>query len=164
MDLDLIFTASLHEEGAWMTVKDAAGDKTSVRIKLMGVHSKQWRETKRLREAQQQIYLKLIDLGKTKEADDYYSEMLSEEDLMARVTMDWENMPDPNEATRGQDFKFSEDNAKLIYTLAPHILDQCDKFFTNAVNFTKRSASKSESTLSGPSTHTEEESTTENQG
>jgi len=164
MNLDLLFTAQPHEDGAWMVVDDVLGKKTSIRIKLKGVHSKTWRETKRLRDAQQQIYLKLIDLGKTKEASEYHESMLTDEDLMARVTMDWENMPDPREETFGNDIEFSEENAALIYRCAPKILDQCDTYFSNALNFTRPSAQKSESTPNGPSTHTEETTTQQNQG
>lgn len=151
MNLDLLFTATPHEEGAWLTLKDALGDDTGVRVKLMGYHAKAWREVRQMYDAQQHIYGQLLS-KESDSAEEFKRGMMTLDDLMAKAFLDWENMPDP---AGGGLLEFSPKNAALICRLSPVIVKQCDKFFSDAANFIRPSAQKSGNTPNGPSTHTE---------
>lgn len=116
IDPALLFTADAHEAGAVLVVKDIYGKDTDVKIRLKGIHSKAWRDMVKQRDLMSMV------------SDD----LPSPESMFAEVTIGWDGMPNP---ANGEPLEFSKDNALMIYTKAPLIFEQVNRFIANHANF-----------------------------
>ena len=117
-DANLIFTADAHEAGAVMTVKDINLNETDITIRLMGTDSKAWREIVAERD-------RAIVSGESTGG-------MSDEELVALLTLGWEKMPNPN----GEGLlEFSKENAVMVYQKAPFLFEQANRFAAKRVNF-----------------------------
>lgn len=119
MDIDKLYTADAHEEGAEMQVKDFNGKEIDCWIKVVGVDSKKFRN--------ESLTLKR-NLVKN---DDVDVEAVKAESL-ANVTLDWRGFE-----SKGKELPFSQKAVKKLYEDAPYIMDQVDRFISKRANFTK---------------------------
>jgi hypothetical protein len=115
MEISDLYTVEAHEAGSEMRVLSPSnGDDTNFYIRLMGPDSKQYREA--VRTFQMQL------LEKVKGADI---------DLLVAVTKGWRGLKD-----KKKDVVFSPEAAKDLYTNAPFIASQIDRYIADRRNFT----------------------------
>ena len=128
--LQLFDTVGQSEAGSWLHLDrpdngekaylDDAG-KQPLRIKLKGPDSKAW--VSFVRKARKEV-----DSKKSIEETD-----LEEAQLMARLTLDWENIPD----SEGKPMKFNSDDAIGVYLRYKDIRIQAVRFIQKQENFTQ---------------------------
>lgn len=119
-------------EGAWLHVKLPNGDpayldkakKKPVRIKLAGLMSdlnRKWmQENKRVSRTDEDMTIEAADL--------------QDSQLMARLTLDWENI-----VIDGDDLACTFENAEKVYFKFDQIRRQAFQFYINTENFTHSS-------------------------
>ncbi len=117
MDIDKLYTADSHGEGAEMQVKDYNGNKIDCWIKVVGIDSKRFRK--------ESLNLKR-NIVKNDDIEAVKAESL------ANVTIDWRGFE-----SKDKELPFSKKAAKKLYEDAPYIMDQVDRFISNHANFTK---------------------------
>lgn len=116
MDINQLFTAEAHEEGAEIRIKSPLdGAETDFYITLQGIDSKTYRKAVRK----------------------YHRALLNEEeggeiDLLVSITKDWRGLSDGK-----NDVPFSAEKAKELYTNAPSVTAQMDSFVADRKNFIK---------------------------
>lgn len=131
--LQLFDTVSQSETGSWLHLErpdngekaylDDAG-KQPLRLKLKGPDSKAW--VTFVRKARKESESK-----KTVEETD-----LEDAQLMARLTLDWQNIPD----AEGKPMKFNSDDAVGVYLRYKDIRIQALRFIQKQENFTNGQA------------------------
>lgn len=126
MDIGLLETASIHEEGAEVCILDASGKKTDFFITVMGVDSPEYQ--RRLIKSKNDFY-RLIASGKELKPDDEITETVA---TLAAVTLGWRGL-----TSNGEEVVFSVKECKKLYSNAPRVRQQVENFVINAKNFTK---------------------------
>jgi len=119
MDIDDLYTADLHDEGAEMKVKTREGKETDMVLILMGADSKVFR--KELLSMKREMAINPdcdIDEAKAK--------------CLAAITKGWKNFN-----SKGKELKFSKKLVKNLYVKSPYIMDEVDIFINNNANFTR---------------------------
>ena len=114
MDIDQLYTVEDHEKGAEMQVHDQNGKPLDMYLTIAGMDSKAWRQ------AFNKNKRKMI------EGEDIKADILSE------VTIGWRGF-----TSKGKELEFSKKKAKNLYSQAPYIADQVDRFIADRSNFTK---------------------------
>mgnify|MGYP003118587636 CR=1 FL=1 len=118
MKLDTLYTTDDHNEGAEVEILDYSDNPTGLFIKVVGMDSKIFRkEAKR----QQKAYIESI-----REKKDYDDENLLLDSLV-ESTLGW----------RGTDQKFSKKLCRELYSKAPYVKEQVDRFIGDRENFIK---------------------------
>ena len=98
-----------------MQVVGPDGNLTDVYIRLVGVDSAKWREIK-------------LDIERKAMSGD--SGSLSPAEYLADATLGWRGIE-----SNGNPLEFSPDAAINLYTDAPYICDQADRFVAKRLNF-----------------------------
>lgn len=114
MELNDLYTADAHEEGAEMQVKDENGEPTDCFITFVGVDSHTWRKI--LKDAQHKVL----------------SGEVSENDALADAAITWRGF-----THEGKEVPFSRNAVKVLLDQAPYIARQADRFIAKRSNFTK---------------------------
>lgn len=123
MDISVFNTVASCESGKWVEIKDLEGNKTDIRIKVVGVDSKRYKmESHKLAK-----YLEKIREDKNKDYDEIEAKTLH---MAVSITIDWENISED-----GKDLPFSKENAERIYSLAPILPEQIIKVAKDRTNF-----------------------------
>jgi hypothetical protein len=123
MDISKFNTVQACEEGVWVDISDPEGNKTDVRIKVVGVDSKTYKnESHKLAK-----YLERIKDDKSKDYDEIE---LKTRAMAVAITMDWENLEE-----EGKKLPFNKETADRIYELAPGIPEQIIKVAKDRANF-----------------------------
>tara|TARA_E500000318_G_C3451743_1_gene169043 strand:+ start:217 stop:588 length:372 start_codon:yes stop_codon:yes gene_type:complete len=118
MNISDLYTTDLHADGAECEILDGEGNQTGLFITVMGVDSPVFRaEAKK----QQKAYIEAIRNEK-----DFDDEKMSIDGLVA-ATVGW----------RGTDEEFSKKLCKELYSKAPYVKEQIDRFMADRANFTK---------------------------
>lgn len=124
MDFAQLATAQAHAQGAECNIKSPLnGEATDVFITVMGADSREWRAAKK---AQTQQILKAKSLGKEEALD--FDKM--DVDALVSVTLSWRGI-----AKDGEDYEFSEKNARELYRDAPGVVTQLLEFLGDGENF-----------------------------
>ena len=116
MDINTLYTADAHEEGAEIQiVSPLDGEKTDFYITLQGIDSKTYRKAVRA----------------------YHRKLIAEEeggeiDLLVAITKDWRGLSKGKEK-----IPFSPDAARDLYVNAPSVTAQIDTFVADRKNFIK---------------------------
>jgi hypothetical protein len=122
MDIKSLETKDLHDAGAEIQVKDQEGKLTDFYITVVGIDSTVWRGI------QKRIQRASIDAmveGKPQPVEDQAK-------TLAQATIDWRGLKDGRSKV-----EFSAEIAERLYTNAPYIADQVDRFIGNRTNFIK---------------------------
>lgn len=125
MKLNNLYTTDLHAEGAECEILDGEGKKTGLFITVMGVDSQVFRDHAK---KQQKAYIEALRSKKEKDFDDEDMSI----DGMVAATISW----------RGTDEEFSPELCRELYTKAPYVKDQVDRFIAERANFTKAKPKK----------------------
>lgn len=124
MELSSLETASIHEAGAEVTIlHPVTREATDFKIRVMGMDSKAWRKEKKRLERQ---ILSRAASGEEIDTDEL------EIDALVNATLGWSGL-----VKEGKPVKFSKKVCKQLYTEAPTVRDQVDRFIGNRANFTK---------------------------
>lgn len=123
MNINTIFTADAHEEGAWVDILDINMEPTPIRIHVVGKDSKRFQK---IEEDAQRRYL---------ESDG--KDAVSVSERLAMMTNKWEHVPDPTKGPEWVDMEFSKENATLFYEKAPVMREQVNRAINNRANFMK---------------------------
>lgn len=127
MDISQLKTAKSHSEGAVLrVVSPSTGKKTDLELTLRGVDSIEFRlAEKRIRNSK---------LNRMAEGDkDSEEQQIADElDLAVAVTIGWSGIE-----SDGEPLQFSESAARSLYTDAPWIVSQIDRFISRRKNFIK---------------------------
>ena len=129
MDINSLYTAGLHDEGAEIQVKDQFGEKTDCYIKIVGPDSK------RFRDIEKQNIRSLVAAIKGEDTEDV-EDNKNEIDL-AKLTLGWRGFTD-----KDKPLEFSTEAAIVLYVQAPYIVKQLNKELLNRANFMQSSAKK----------------------
>jgi hypothetical protein len=121
MDINLLVTKDVHNEGAEMQVIGPDGKKTDFYIRLVGPDSDKLREIKAA--AQRAAIAKLTE-GK--------DSSINTASFIAEATLGWRGLTHAD-----QEIEFSREVAENLYINAPYICEQADKFIAKRVNFIK---------------------------
>lgn len=125
MELKTLSTAETHSAGAECNILSPIdGAPTDVFITIRGADSKEWRATKK---RQTTKILEAKAAGKMDALD--YDAM--DVDALVEATIGWRGL-----TKDGEDFPFSEENAKSLYSTAPSVVNQLLEFLTDRANFT----------------------------
>jgi hypothetical protein len=123
MKIDTLFTADAHEQGSEVRIKDGNGKLTSLYITVKGTDSPTYqKELKRQKDA-------FFIASQASEEPDTDSFVI---DALVACTVSW----------RGAEEKFSEKLCRELYTKAPYVRDQVDRFMVERKNFTKAKRKK----------------------
>lgn len=124
LDLDELEKAMLPE--AWLTINHPqSGAPTATRIKLASPDSEHFRRAdRRIKNRNNAAMMK----GRRQITQEMME--ASSLDLLAAVTLDWENV-----RRSGADLPFSEEEARKLYEEKPFIREQVDAFASDRVNF-----------------------------
>lgn len=126
-------TVSASEEGAWLHLVTPGADEKSyldeertkpLRIKLKGPDSDAWTSFQR----------KAIKSNNQKDDKTAHEIALEDAKLFAKMTIDWENIPDDN----GEPLEFSKDAAIKLYLTYKDIRMQALRFVIAQENFTRK--------------------------
>ena len=128
MDINSLYTAGLHDEGAEIQIRDQFGEKTDCYIKIVGPDSKRFREIEKANIRSLLAAMK----GEDEEVEDNKNEI----DL-AKLTLGWKGFTD-----KGKALEFSQEAAVVLYVQAPYIVKQLNKELLNRANFMQSSAKK----------------------
>ncbi len=123
MKVESLFTTDIHANGAECEILDGDGNKTGLFITVMGVDSPVFRAQAKL---QQRAYIEALRNEK-----DFDGEEMDIDALVAS-TIGW----------RGTDEKFTPKLCKQLYSKAPYVKDQVDRFMAARENFTKAKPKK----------------------
>ena len=116
MDINTLYTADAHEEGAEIQiVSPLDGEKTDFYITLQGIDSKTYRKAVRA----------------------YHRKLIAEEeggeiDLLVAITKSWRGLNDGK-----KDIEFTPEMARDVYVNAPSVSTQIDAFVADRKNFIK---------------------------
>ena len=116
MDIQQLYTAEAHEEGAEIRiVSPLDGKETDFYITLQGVDSKTYRTAVRA----------------------YHKKLINEEeggeiDLLVSVTKTWRGLNDGKD-----EIVFTQEKAKDVYINSPSVATQIDQFIADRTNFIK---------------------------
>lgn len=123
MELEDLYTATRHQEGAEMRVKDQFGKDTDFYIKLVGVDSATWAKIQR------DFNRDLLAMGKNdKSVDDKEVQVR----MISQAIIGWRGF-----TNKGKAVKFSTKKAEELLKNAPYVADQADRFIAKRLNFTK---------------------------
>lgn len=118
MNINELYTTETHADGAECEIFDGEGKDTGLFISVMGIDSPVFRsEAKK----QQKAYIEAIRNDK-----DFDDEKMSIDGLVA-ATIGW----------RGTDEEFSKKLCRELYSKAPYVKDQIDRFMADRANFIK---------------------------
>lgn len=120
MDITKFNTVDACEKGAWVTIKDFDGVDTDIRIKVVGIDSKRFKQEMN----------RLVKQSETDKNKDMEKLEASSIRTLVAITMDWEGMQMGKE-----DVAFSKEKADEIYTNSPHISNQVIEFAKDRTNF-----------------------------
>jgi len=123
MDIDSLFTADIHDEGAEMQVYDQFNNPTEMYIRLAGQDSEIWQKASRERSKRA---LKQLVSKEIVSDDD------TEIDEMVNASLGWRGFEQDN-----KEMVFSKGAIKQLYAKAPYIKDQAILFVNNRANFIK---------------------------
>lgn len=116
MDLKQLYTVEAHESGSELQIiSPIDGKLTDFHIRVMGPDSKRYREAMR---AFHRTLLEKSDNG--------------EIDMLVAITKDWRGLKDGKSAV-----EFSPAAARDLYTNAPFVATQVDRFIADRKNFTQ---------------------------
>lgn len=122
MEIESLYTAPAHEEGAEVQLKDpVSGKAMDAWITVRGVDSKSFRE------AQRKMKRNIIEAVREKKelTEDEY-------DLIVECSIDWRGFEHDGKAV-----PFSKEAVRTLYENSPAIAQQVDSFILNRRNFTK---------------------------
>lgn len=122
MDINELYTAEAHEKGAEMRVLDQHGKKTDLYITFVGVDSKAWRDISKQKMRVMISQLSGKDKGELEE--------ISQASIYASAATGWRGF-----MSGGKKLKFSEETALTLFSQAPYIADQAEKFISQRANF-----------------------------
>lgn len=124
MDISELCTADAHEEGAELIILHPLTRKpTDLKIRIKGVDSKGWRKA---RKGIEKAMLSQMVSGGEVDGD------AAEIEALAAITIGWDGL-----VKDGKPLKFSGKACKELYTAAPNVRDQVDRFVGNRANFTQ---------------------------
>ena len=123
MDIGAFNTVKACEEGTWINIKDLEGNKTDIRIKVIGVDSKRYKE-------ESQKLAKYFERTRDDKVKDYDEIEMKTISMATAITIDWENVQE-----NGKDLAFTKENVTRIYSLAPALLEQVTKVAKDRHNF-----------------------------
>ena len=124
MNVNDLYTAPTHEEGAEVRLTSPiTGKKTDCYITVAGIDSK------RFRAAQRKQKRDILDAVKS--GDDMDS--IPEYGLLVESCLSWRGLEDD----KGNEWKFSKENATALFENSPLIAEQVDRFLTDRANFIK---------------------------
>ena len=135
---DDIETKTLSDAGVDMPVKRLDGSPLRaangghVSLRMLGPDSAAYRRALR-----KQVRRRVLrqDAGSVSDAD--FDEMEEDTlDMLAACTAGWKNVLDKS----GAEIPFSQDNARILYTIYPVIREQVDAFVASRANFLRGSA------------------------
>lgn len=124
MKLSNLYTTDLHADGAECEILDGEDKPTGLFITVMGVDSQVFRDHAK---RQQKAYIEALRSKK-----DFDDEDMSIDGMVA-ATISW----------RGTSEEFSPELCRELYTKAPYVKDQIDRFIADRANFTKAKPKKS---------------------
>ena len=124
MKLSNLYTTDLHADGAECEILDGEDKRTGLFITVMGVDSQVFRDHAK---RQQKAYIEALRSKK-----DFDDEDMSIDGMVA-ATIGW----------RGTSEEFSPELCRELYTKAPYVKDQIDRFIADRANFTKAKPKKS---------------------
>ena len=123
MDISKFNTVDTCENGEWVDLRSPDGEKLDIRIKVVGVDSKKYKN-----ESQKMMkYLERIKDSKNTDFDEIEAKTIA---MAVSITVDWENMEEGKDKV-----PFTKENAQRIYTFAPFIPEQLIKFAKDRSNF-----------------------------
>ncbi len=118
MNIEELFSLDEHEAGAELQIKGKDGMLVDMFIKIIGPDSKKWRK----------LSNDLLRKSYREEGDAEENKI----DALTEATLDWRGF-----MSDGEEFSFSKDRIKQLYTNAPYIMEQIDLFLAKRENFTK---------------------------
>ena len=124
MKLSSLYTTDLHADGAELEILDGEDKPTGLFITVMGVDSQVFRDHAK---KQQKAYIESLRSKK-----DFDDEDMSIDGMVA-ATIGWS----------GTSEEFSPELCRELYTKAPYVKDQVDRFIADRANFTKAKPKKS---------------------
>jgi len=120
MDIRQLTTRAAHDAGAEVRIRDQYGKETDVHIRVVGMDSVIWRGIVR---DQERRAMSAAASGLDAPAEDVA-------EVLARATLDWRGLE-----SGGEPLAYSEEAAYELYTNAPYIADQVDRFIGQRSNF-----------------------------
>lgn len=123
MDISTFNTVKACEEGKWVNIVNLDGDKTDIRIKVIGVDSKRFKE-------ESQKLAKYFERTKNDKVRDYDEIEMKTISMAVAITVDWENVEED-----GKKVPFTKENVTRIYSYAPAIIEQITKVAKDRHNF-----------------------------
>lgn len=118
MDVNNLYTAQKHEEGAEFQIKDENGEEIDAFITVAGLDSKMFRAAK------SEMMRKMV-------AEDEVDNEALRANALSHITISWRGLLDGEE-----EHVFSQEKAETLYLNAPFIMDQADEFVNQRANFT----------------------------
>lgn len=127
MDINELLTKDAHDEGADVQIfNPITGEDTEVYITVMGVDSIEWQ--KAMKRQRSRVLAKLADKKELDAGDEIDEEI---EQLVA-ITKGWKGI-----AENGEEYEFTPDRCRELYTKSPGLRTQVERFVTNRKNFIK---------------------------
>jgi hypothetical protein len=123
MELEQLYTADKHLEGAEMRVLDELNNPLDFYIRLAGMDSTIWQKASR--EKQKRAFKRVLDRDDDKDEDSDLSDMVA-------ASLDWRGIEQDGKA-----IEFSKEAIEELYLKAPYIMDQAILFIHNRANFMK---------------------------
>jgi hypothetical protein len=121
MDIAKLTTREAHDAGAEVRIRDQFGAETDVYVRVVGMDSAVWR---RIMRDQERRVLAAAASG-TDEVEQDVAQTLAE------ATLGWRGLE-----ANGEPLEFSAEAAYELYSGAPYIADQVDRFIGKRANFT----------------------------
>lgn len=127
MELDDLLTQDAHEEGAECQIISPVDNKpTDFYIKVLGTDSIGFQK------AQRKIRNNAIKALSEKKEISIEDEIDQEIEHLASITIGWRGL-----TVDEKEKPFTKEHCKNLYTKAPHIRSQVDRFISDLTNFTK---------------------------
>lgn len=127
MEIDSLFTAQDHENGAELNVvHPATSEPTSIYLRLAGVDSRIFRTAVRER---QRLRSETLSKGASEDAD---LEEVRDVDILVSATLGWRGIMND-----GEEMPFSSDAVRTLYLKSPGVRNQVERFIYNRRNFIK---------------------------
>jgi len=120
MSIEDLFSVDKHEAGAECQIRNESGELTPLRILVRGMDSKAYREDSRMHRRK---VLEAMSNGKLDDLDEDALEI----DTLVALTIGWNECGGP----------FTPERCRELYTKAPYVRDQVDRFIGKRANFTK---------------------------
>lgn len=116
-DLKSLYTVDAHEEGAWLDVLDAKGEKHGLRLHMVGEDSDTYRE------ADAELYKARIESNKKEIShNEVYDELVEK---LVKCTKGWD----------GVEEEFSRSKVRELYRKSPPVFGQVNAFIHDRSEF-----------------------------